>query len=126
MEIARLIMMRTNLSTQLKELSEQADKKIDFYKVWGRLDMLDDIIAEILNGVESIKIDTNQSQNITYELYDTLGLQLSCKFPTNQNLTMGSAAEIAFDRMEELKIPEAQLVMLYGGKIKAKKLLTIK
>lgn len=126
MEIARLIMMRTNLSTQLKELSEQADKKIDFYKVWGRLDMLDDIIAEILNGVESIKIDTNQSQNITYELYDTLGLQLSVNFPTNQNLTMGSAAEIAFDRMEELKITEAQLVMLYGGEIKAKKILTIK
>lgn len=49
MEIARLIKMRTELSAQLKDLSEQPDMKIDFYKIWGRLDMLDDIIAEILN-----------------------------------------------------------------------------
>jgi hypothetical protein len=36
------------------------------------------------------------------------------------------AEKQAFKRMRELKIPEAQLVMLYGGAIKAKKLLTIK
>ena len=127
MEIARLIKMRTELSTQLKDLSEQPDMKIDFYKIWGRLDMLDDIIAEILNGVKSIDIDSLQFDNekITYELYDTLAIQLECDFP-NRNLTMGRAAEIAFDRMEELKIEEAQLVMLYAGKIIATKKLTIK
>lgn len=110
MEIARLIKMRKELSAQLKELSEQPDKKIDFYKVWGRLDMLDDIIAEILNGVKSIDIDSSQFDNekITYKLYDTLGLQLECDFPC-MNISFEQATRIAFNKMEELNIEEAKI-----------------
>ena len=102
--------------------SSKRDK--EYYKLEAKIELLDDIIAEELHGVKHIEIDLSLLPNITYELYDTLGLQLQCEF--KGNIMIREAEKQAFKRMRELNIPEAQLVMLYGGAIKAKKLLTIK
>ena len=125
MEIARLIRMHKNLCIQMGAVANDSSKRDkEYYKLEAKVELLDDIIAEELHGVKHIEIDLSLLPNITYELYDTLGLQLQCEF--KGNIMIREAEKQAFKRMEELNIPEAQLVMLYGGKIKAKKLLTIK
>lgn len=110
MEIARLITMRKNLYVELSAAAEDLSRNYEYLILKGKVELLDEIIAEELNGVKSIDIDSSQFENekITYKLYDTLGLQLECDFPC-MNISFEQATCIAFDRMEELNIDEAKI-----------------
>lgn len=110
MEIARLIKMHKDLCIQMGAASEQASKEHEYYLLRGKVELLDEIIAEELNGVKSIDIDSSQFDNekIIYKLYDTLGIQLECDFPCI-NISFEQATRIAFNRMEELNIEEAKI-----------------
>lgn len=126
MEIARLIKMHKDLCIQMGAASEQASKEREYYLLRGKVELLDDLIAEELNGVKSIDIDSSQFDNekITYKLYDTLGLQLECDFPC-KNISFEQANRIAFDWMEKLDIAEATIAMYRNGTLKAKKILIV-
>lgn len=110
MEIARLITMRKNLYVELSAAAEDLSRNYEYLILKGKVELLDEIIAEELNGVKSIDIDSLQFDNekITYKLYDTLGLQLECDFPC-MNIKFEQATRIAFNRMEELNIEEAKI-----------------
>lgn len=110
MEIARLITMRKNLYVELSAAAEDLSRNYEYLILKGKVELLDEIIAEELNGVKSINIDSSQFDNekITYKLYDTLGLQLECDFPC-MNISFEQATRIAFNRMEELNIEEAKI-----------------
>lgn len=110
MEIARLITMRKNLYVELSAAAEDLSRNYEYLILKGKVELLDEIIAEELNGVKSIDIDSSQFDNekIIYKLYDTLGLQLVCDFPC-MNISFEQATRIAFNRMEELNIEEAKI-----------------
>ena len=110
MEIARLITMRKNLYVELRAVAEDLSRNYEYLILKGKVELLDEIIAEELNGVKSIDIDGLQfdTEKITYKLYDTLGLQLECDFPC-MNISFEQATRIAFDRMEELNIEVAKI-----------------
>lgn len=110
MEIARLITMRKNLYVELSAAAEDLSRNYEYLILKGKVELLDEIIAEELNGVKSIDIDSSQFDNekITYKLYNTLGLQLECDFPC-MNISFELATRIAFNRMEELNIEEAKI-----------------
>lgn len=110
MEIARLITMRKSLYIELSAAAEDLSRNYDYLILKGKVELLDEIIAEELNGITSINLDGLQFDNekITYKLYDTLGLQLECDFPC-KNISFEQATRIAFYRMEELNIEEAKI-----------------
>lgn len=110
MEIARLITMRKNLYVELSAAAEDLSRNYEYLILKGKVELLDEIIAEELNGVKSIDINSSQFDNekITYKLYDTLGLQLECDFPC-MNISFEQASRIAFNKMEELNIEEAKI-----------------
>lgn len=110
MEIARLIIMRKNLYAELSVAAEDLSRNYEYLILKGKVELLDEILAEELNGVTSINIDGLQFDNekITYKLYDTLGLQLECDFPCI-NISFEQATRIALYRMEELNIEEAKI-----------------
>ena len=126
MEIARLIKMHKDLCIQMGAASEQASKEHEYYLLRGKVELLDDLIAEELNGVKSIKIDCSQFDNerITYKLYDTFGVQLQCEFPSF-TLSFEQASRVAFNWMEEVNIAEATIAMYRNGTLKAKKALIV-
>lgn len=110
MEIARLITMRKNLYIELSAAAEDLSRNYEYLILKGKVELLDEIIAEELKGIKSIDIDSSQFDNekITYKLYDTLGIQLECDFPC-KNISFEQATRIAFNRMEELNIEEAKI-----------------
>ena len=125
MEIARLITMRKNLYIELSAAAEDLSRNYEYLILKGKVELLDDIIAEELNGVKSIDIDTSQFDNekITYKLYDTLGLQLECDFPLN--ISFEQASRIAFDWMEDLNITETTIACYRNGLLTAKRILIV-
>ena len=126
MEIARLLTMRKNLYVELSAAAEDLSRKNEYLILKGKVELLDEIIAEELNGVKSIDIDSSQFDNekITYKLYDTLGLQLECDFP-NMNISFEQASRIAFDWMEDLNIAETTIACYRNGLLIAKKILIV-
>lgn len=126
MEIARLITMRKNLYVELSAAVEDLSRNYEYLILKGKVELLDEIIAEELNGVKSIKIDSSQFDNekITYKLYDTLGLQLECDFPC-KNIPFEQASRIAFDWMEDLNIAEATIACYRNGLLSAKRILIV-
>lgn len=126
MEIARLIKMHKDLCIQMGAASEQASKEREYYLLRGKVELLDDLIAEELNGVKSIEIDSSQFDNekITYKLYDTLDMQLECDFPC-MNISFEKASRIAYKRMEELNIAEAKIACYKNGLLSAKRILIV-
>lgn len=123
MEIARLIKMRENLYIKLRA----EEHKYEYLILKGKVELLDEIIAKELQGIKSVEQDTGQFEKtqITYKLFDTLGLQLECEFPTNINLTFKSAEQIALNTMAIYKIEEAKLAIYCNGNLKMMKTLTL-
>ena len=122
MEIARLITMRKNLYVELSAAAEDLSRNYEYLILKGKVELLDEIIAEELNGVKSIDIGGLQFDNekITYKLYDTLGLQLECDFPC-KNISLEQASRIAFNWMEKLNIAEATIACYRNDLLIAKK-----
>lgn len=126
MEISRLITMRKNLYVELSAAAEDLSRNYEYLILKGKVELLDEIIAEELNGVKSIDIDSSQFDNehITYKLYDTFGLQLECDFPC-KNIPFEQASRIAFDWMENLNIAEATIACYRNGLLRAKRILIV-
>lgn len=127
MEIARLITMRKNLYVELSAAAEDLSRNYEYLILKGKVELLDEIIAEELNGVKSINLDGLQFDNekITYKLYDTLGRQLECDFPC-KNISFEQANRIAYYRMEELNIEEAKISIYRNDLLVASRRLQLK
>lgn len=119
--------MRKNLYVELSAAAEDLSRNYEYLILKGKVELLDEIIAEELNGITSINLDGLQFDNekITYKLYDTLGMQLECEFPC-KNISFEQASLIALDWMKKLNIAEAIIGACYrSGLLKAKRRLIV-